>query len=637
MTEKSYTSDDISVLTDREHCRLRTAVYLGDTTENTYVVPIISESGFTTDSFTFIPAVYKAIGEVIDNSLDEFSHLSNQRSKTLNITTDPDKGTYTIVDNGRGVPIDKHTTGKYTPEVVFGSLRSGRNFKSDKAVGVIGQNGVGSSIVNYCSEMFEVDIYRDGKHYQQRFVDGALKASKPKITDKKGTTGTSISFTLDPAVFMNVSIPPALMRNRAMEIAMTNPSVTVKYNGETFKFKNGIADIIKNTETPYGFGEFVVDTDDVHGTVYVLPGSHEDSDERMFTWVNSSFLFDGGRCNTQFINAFMDRAIESVKKVGTAKDGITIAKNDVRAGLTFIADLKMKNPQYDSQAKTRLSGPDLRKEMVAAVDVGWKSFSKSCAEWIRHCYEAAYEKHNHAASRDLTKEHARNKGKKLRIENLMDATSRVRSECKLFIVEGESARAQISDVRDPQTMGAFALTGKINNVYGSSPVQVLKMDKIKDLLLAMGLTPGRPASRSSMNFGQIIISTDADYDGGDIFTILVNLLHQFWPELFDPKYEPVIYRLVAPNVCLTKGNSRVHFPTRDQYEANKHKYKDKGWSVNYFKGLGSMSSEDWTMILFGETDAMIPIIDDGKMDGTLELLFGPDSDKRKQWLQTETN
>lgn len=202
------------------------------------------------------------------------------------------------------------------------------------------------------------------------------------------------------------------------------------------------------------------------------------------------------------------------------------------------------------------------------------------------------------------------------------------------IISHNSAKSQICEVRNPETMAAYALTGKFNNIRGCTPAQVSKMPKVLDLLKVIGLVPGKRAIRSNLNYGKLIISTDADHDGADIFANMVNLIHTFWPELLSKEYEPFVFRLVAPNVCLVKGNQRIHFTTRNEYEKNKSKYKDKGWNVNYYKGLGSMSPDDWNMILSGETDTSIPIVDDGKLDETLELLFGPDADKRKVWLQS---
>ena len=158
------------------------------------------------------------------------------------------------------------------------------------------------------------------------------------------------------------------------------------------------------------------------------------------------------------------------------------------------------------------------------------------------------------------------------------------------------------------------------------------MGKITNLLSAIGLTPGRPTHYLDLRYGKVIIATDSDYDGDDIFTLLVNLMFQFWPELFT-KEHPVVHRLVAPNVCLIKGKKRLHFSTRSMYDKKKNKYK--GWEVQYYKGLGSMERRDWEMILDGSSDTLIPIYDDGDMESTLSLLFSGDAEARKGWLRNE--
>jgi len=293
-----------------------------------------------------------------------------------------------------------------------------------------------------------------------------------------------------------------------------------------------------------------------------------------------------------------------------------------------LATIKLKNPEYDSQAKTRLTGPDLRKEIIAAIDDQWKTFVRKNDSWLQDVLERATLRHHVQANKKAIDEHEKQRRK--RVEGLLDATSRVRSECQILITEGDSASSQISEAREPTTTAAFALTGKINNVYGATPAQVLQMGKITDMLSAIGLTPGKRAIRSDLRYGKIVIATDADYDGDDIFTLLINLFYQFWPELFDKQYEPIVYRLVAPNVCLIKGKQRIHFTKRVEYEAAKDKYK--GYEVKYYKGLGSMDKLDWEMILSGKTDTFIPIIDDGKMRSLLKLLFDNDADARKQWL-----
>lgn len=631
--DKSYTAKDIVSLTDREHVRLRTQIYLGSMHPTVFFLPILSESTLKLEEVVFVPAVYKAIGEIIDNSLDEFSHLTI-KNKHLKIRANPTTGLYVISDNGRGIPIDKKTelVGKtnkevWTPELAIARLRAGRNFTNDKEVGVIGQNGVGAACTNFCSTHFEVNIHRDNQHYNQKFADGANKIGKPTIVGAtQNNTGTEIIFKLDPAVFTNVALPNSLVRNRAIEIALTNPDITVEYNNEKFKFKKGLQEYIDKIASDKIRFKFEVNEENVQGEIHVICNGHTGIDEQMFTWVNSSLLFDGGKCNTQFFNVLFDRVGTELEK-GAKKLKAEVTRNDIRRGLLVLANLKIKNPEYDSQSKTRLTGPDVRKEFINVVDSNWKNFVKSTSTWLNEVLEFAAERHHADENKKAIDEHQKKK-RKLVVPGLLDATSSNRQDCQLLITEGLSAKSQISEARNPATTAAFALTGKINNVWGCTPAQVLKMDKLKELLSIIGLTPGRKADRKSLNYGKLVPATDADFDGDDIFTLLVCMFYQ-WPELFDPKLPPFVYRLVAPNVVAIKGDKRVHFTTRSDYEKAKEKYK--GWTIEYMKGLGSMSKKDWEMVLQG-TDCLIPIVDDGNLGNTLELLFGSSADMRKAWL-----
>jgi len=624
----SYTGKDIKVLTDFEHVRKRTNVYLGNTTVVEAYVPIFGDDGFAIKTMSFIPAVYKAIGEIIDNSVDELTQI-DQSAKKIVIEGSAATGMYSVKDNGRGVPIDVHESGKYTPEVVFGSLRSGRNF-DERETGVIGMNGVGSSCVVACSTTFHTTIYRDGKRYIQKFENGGLKISKPSITTAEAHhPGTEVSFQLDPEVFLKPTIPDQLLQNRGVELAFNNPGFTIECNGAKYKFKNGLEDLLKQ----YGcnFYKFEIDHSNIQGTFFIVQDLYEGLDESIFTWVNSSLLFDGGLINTQFFNAFNDATIEWLKK-DAKKNGCEVTKNDVKRDMLIFGTLKIKEPTYDSQAKTRLTGPNFRNELQAMVAEQYKKFASKNQTWLDAVLERANDRHHSQADKEATKEHKKNLGR--RIPKLQDATSTVRSNCQLLITEGDSAKAKISEARDPVTTAALPLMGKVNNVYGITVAQLLKMEKITNLLAAIGLTPGEKAMRSQLRYGKIVVATDADFDGDDIFTLLVNLFFQFWPELFDKNYEPIVHRLVAPNICLVKGKQRIHFARRDDYEKVKDKYK--GYEVRYYKGLGSMVREDWEMILSGKTDTMIPVIDvDGKMKETLKLLFDDQlADKRKEWLST---
>lgn len=617
----NYSAKDIKVLSDREHVRLRTQVYLGNMHPTEYKIPFFHKDRLEIRTVTFIPSLLKSLNEILDNSWDELIKIQ-KRNKRIEITADPTAGDYTIKDNGRGIPIEMHEIGKYTPEVCLSMLKAGRNFEEGKEAGVQGQNGVGSACVNYCSEVFDVMIHRDGKQYVQVFSDGADIILEPEITKHKAAdSGTTVHFTLDAQVFKDVKLPDEIVRNRAIEMAFSNPELTTVYNNEEFKFATGFSALLNPiSKQNYRFAH------PTFGEFYVVFDLYEGISEQQFSWVNSSPLLDGGICNTQFYNAFVDKVVEHLQPIAK-KQKIEVTSNDVRRNLLIFGNLRIQDPQYDAQSKTRLTGPNLKKDYVQAVEAGWKGFIRQHAKWLELVVERAARRHKGKADKEATD---LLKTKKKYVEGLLDATSKDRQKCKLLICEGLSASGQIGEVRDPETIGSFSLTGKFNNVYGCTIAEVVKMGKLKDLLAAIGLVPGQKATKYNLNFGQIVIATDADYDGGNIFTMLINLFYQFWPELLDPKTSPVVFRMLAPNVCAVKGNKRVHFPTRTEYEKVKDKYK--GWTINYYKGLGSMAKEDWEMLLNGETNTFIPIQDDGMIGTTLELIFGPDADARKEWL-----
>lgn len=624
---KEYTNDDILVLDDIQHVRLRTAVYLGNMNEVTMSVPSFVNNEFKVTEMTFVPAALRAVCEIIDNSVDEFTNAKTPKA-LLSVTFDPNLNKITVADNGRGVPITRHATGPYTPEVVFGSLRSGRNFTGGKEAGVRGMNGVGSSVTNFTSKLFEIDVIRDGKKYRQEFRDGSNMRGEPVITSTASKkTGTQIGFILDEAVYKNEKIPEHLLISILQGVALCNPTVTVEYTNvatgakHKFAYPKGFEDIIKKiADSHYVFREGDLE-------FYVVPGAHTGIDEQVYTWVNSGLLLDGGLCNTQFVNAFCDAAVEACAPLAK-KQKCEVTKNDVRRGLLVIGNIKVSDPEFDSQAKTRLTGPNMRNELKQLVANGWSGFARKNKAWIESVVEYAAFRHHGQRAKDTEKEIAKKSNKP--VPGLLDAVNSRRSQTTVIVTEGLSAASMIENVRDASKIGSFPLTGKMNNVWGCKPGEVLAMPKLTNLLAAVKLIPGKKAIRSELHFGTMDIASDADPDGDAIFTSVVCLLYNFWPELFDPNLPPFVYRLVAPNVCVVKGSKRIHFARRADYEAVKDKYK--GWQVNYYKGLGSMEDEDWKMVL-ENPDCRIPIVEDGSLKATMELLFGNDTEPRKIWLQ----
>jgi DNA gyrase subunit B len=621
---KGYNDTDIVVLSDRDHVRLRPNIMLGSTLPIQVNVPFIEESGFVVDQIEFIPALYKAVGEILDNSMDEFTKI-NRVSNTLIVYAAPDAGVYSVSDNGRGIPLGiNEQTGLPTPQVTLSMLRAGRNFvDAEKEQGVMGANGVGAAITNMCSVWFQVDIRRDKQQYVQEFTDGALSASTPEIVAYEGTdTGTSISFELDPAVFGSIQLPPRLFKQKMKELALCNKTLIVEYNDEQFKYPNGFSDLFE-ADNVFKFSDATVD-------IFIVPVLSGQGGN-VYTWVNSSYLFDGGLINTQLTNAFVDTLHTNLQNLAK-KNKVELNRNDMKNYFNFYVNAKIQAPVYDTQSKTRMVGPDMRRDLLKVFVDNWKVFAKQRAEWISSVFESLAEQYRLANQRKAIKDHKKNINTK-KIPNLRDAVSNDRHKCRLYIVEGLSAASNLTEVRDPMTMGSYPLGGKINVTWNNNVAEVLKMEKISGLLSAIGLIPGNTFNPVDLRYGKLIISTDSDPDGSDIFATVVALLYKFWPDLFNEDH-PYVYRLLAPNVCVvhSKTKKRVYFKDLESFREVSHKYSSN-YDIMYYKGLGSMELEDWEMLISSD-DYLLPIVDtDGSYEIVCDLLFNDtNADNRKIWL-----
>lgn len=631
---KEYTSDDIDVLDSVQYVRLRTHNYFGNTNLHEVNVPIFNDDApIHQQTHSFVPATLKAVEEIIDNCIDEF-HDGEINKPILTIKADCQNGHYIISDNGRGVPIDKHKKmNQHTPEVIFGTLMSGRNFKDDKNTGVRGQNGVGSSCVNFCSTQFNVTVTRDGKKYKQQFSQGSTKRTKPSITSTKSKqTGTEVEFKLDPQVFSDIQLPSEIIESKAIELAMCNPGMKVCLsdingkNKKTYHFTSTDQAMKKYCGSNKFYSFSGPDTN-----IYILADYHDDDTEIVNSWVNSSYLIDGGLCNTQLSNAFFSKLEQTFLKMPEFKGSnskTSIDKRAMKQGLGIFCFVNVTNPTYDAQHKSRLTGPNLRDHFTTVIDNNWNKFRQQAKNNLFEQIKARLtDASRNQKVKEFEKKIKNNKTKS--IKGFLDATGKDRTQCILLITEGMSASSRIKEVRDPTTHGTYELGGKVNNVYGSGVKQLEEMGKYTDLLSVIGLVPGKKADKSKLNFGKIFITTDADTDGDDIFTLLVNMFYQFWPELMDPN-DPILYRLLAPNVVASKNNKRIHFQTQQEFEKQQHKYKN--YQIEYMKGLGGMSEEDWRLMLDNLDQVAIPLPADDKIDQALDLLFSPDVEKRKKWL-----
>jgi DNA gyrase subunit B len=448
MADKNYSAEDIRVLSDREHVRLRTAIYLGSTEESSYEVPIFGKDDIKIKQKHFIPALFKAFNEITDNGIDELTQLK-KKDKKVSVVHDTIHNKFKVCDNGRGVPIDMHPqTGRHTPETVFTELRSGRNFDDDaKDSGVIGTNGVGSSCVAMLSEEFNVLIKRDGKFYEQMYRDGTANIDTPSINTYNGKdTGTCIEFKYDTSLpqFATTKVDPELINNRVVEIALNNPEIELSYVrkqldedgdeeqiSEAYHFKGGMGEYIKHVSDR--FFEFKYESDEFTAKYYVILDKYQGIDEKIFVYVNSSLLFEGGTAAHMFFNTFFTSVGDKLKSE-IKKRKIDLNKNDVRQNLLVIADVKMKNPRYDNQSKTRLISQEIKKHIDKMVMDQIAKFLSTNKDWVDEVLDRAEFRQRISDMAEVKKRQKKKKGK---LAKLIDCYSKDRSMCSIAFSEGD--------------------------------------------------------------------------------------------------------------------------------------------------------------------------------------------------------
>lgn len=622
-------SDNIKKLTPYQHVRLRTSVYYGSTSMHTQPVLSITDNHVSIKEYTWIPAVYTCLREVIDNALDEV--VVKKFGDKININYDHTSMTFTVEDNGRGIPIDWDEDHRmYKATLALSELMAGRNFESRD--NTAGMNGIGASGVNYCSEFFEVEILRDNKRFKQRFTEGSelfdeLQINEPIIRKLVTTkTGTKITFKLSKTVFPNPVLPIEFVKSRIYEIAYCNPNIQITFNNQLIKVKGDISrTLFKNYNTiPIKISPNKDFVSDFYLVTDLLDGGEYDH-----SIVNNIIAFEGGKHVDAFKKFFASGLLSALDKESRRRK-LTPNRNDIFDRLVIFNVTKMKKPDFDSQSKTRLINEDVDTYIKGFFDNEevFKEIVKKHKTWIDEIYARCAARTQKKDDADLAKI-----GRKLmrnKVPKLLDANGKNRQDCILIITEGDSAKGMISAVRDPEVHGALPLRGKILNVRGEPAKVIVENQIIQDLMTSIGCVIGQKAIRNDLRYGKVYLAADQDPDGANITALLINFFYLYWPELFDTKQAPFFYAFQTPFIIQEKGKKRHYW-----YAHNYHEYDPKDWKncpkPTRAKGLGSLEEEDWVHSL--KNPQLIPIVDDGKLSETLDLIFnGSRADDRKQWV-----
>lgn len=628
VTKKTIKPEEVEIddLDAYQQSRIKTEMWLSSRDPHTQTI-LSYEPTLAPKEMTWVPALFTAYREIIDNALDEM--ITHGHGDRLDITYNPKTMTFKISDNGRGIPITNHPK-RNIPQATLALSKpfSGRNFNDETRGASRGTNGVGAAIVNFCSEWFKIDIVRDKKCFHQTFSEGKteLQIQEPLIlpAPPRAATGTTITFKLSKKVFKDMTLPETFIRDRVYEVALCYPKLKVFYNGKQVKSR-GVEKTLFAGQKPI---TFEINDEGFKSTFWLLPKFLDDAGEHSHGLVNAIPVFNGGSHIDTFKRLFYAGMIKALERTSKQKK-LTPNRSDFADGMLIYNITEMNAPAFDSQSKTRLINENVSKIVQVAMDDPdfFKNVAKKNPEWIESVYERCEERTMKRDANDLAK--INKASKKAKVESLIDAVGKDRSKCILYLTEGESAKGGLVNKRNPMQDAVLPLRGKIMNVRGESLKTVATNEALSKIMNSIGLIPGIKADRKKLRYGKVYFTCDADEDGHSIVSLLTNFAFCLWPELFNSNEEPFFYSFETPLVVAQKGKITKYWYADDYQNFEHEKYQ--GWIIRRCKGLAALTEDDWKKSL--ANPKLTPLFDDGELSEALSMLFDPKrADDRKGFM-----
>lgn len=620
------TDQKIEILTDVQHVLLRPGMYIGSTRKETQNFWIVNEDGkLEKQEVAYIPGLFKLFSEILDNAIDE--HVRGHGNR-IDVTVNYEDGTYEIRDYARGIPLEKHKEAKVpTPQVVFTQLRAGSNF-NDEDRKTVGMNGVGASLATVFAEKLIVKVWRRSKLYQQAFTNNMGTIGKPDVgRNTKKDSGTYVMFKPDMKIFTD-HIPIELIRKRCLEITVAFPGLEVHLfevaDGNTkktvYSTKN-FEDFVKRFDTEY----HLIENKKMGMKLAVCHNNATEAFEQ-YSNMNGADTFRGGT----HVDYFKAKVAENLREKVKKEFKLEATNADVAKNLLVVLFQQWNAPQFDGQTKDKFVND--KKEVAEHYDSLFTprkvtSIVSNLPTIKQAVVDMVSIKNDRKEMAELRRAHRKISKKK--VPKLIEASGKDRMKCTLYITEGDSAISNLATVRDSKTMAGIPLRGKVLNVDGMSPKKIVENKEIQALLNSIGLAIGEPASVRNLNYGRIVIATDQDMDGYCIRCLLVNFLYRFWSELFD---QGRVYILETPLYEVIEKNKTTHyFYNKEEFEEFMKGRKSGAYEISYFKGLGSCGKEAWDYMI-NKKPNIVRITNHDKAKKSLKLVFGDDSDARKEWL-----
>ena len=616
---KEYGAEKIRVLEGLEGVRLRPAMYIGSTDKR---------------------GLHHLVYEVVDNAVDEaMGGFCDEISVSIN-----KDGSVTVIDNGRGIPVDPHPVYKVSAlQVVVTKLHAGGKFDKNSYKVSGGLHGVGISVVAALSKLMKVTVKKGGKKYRQEYKIG-VPFTEVKVVGEceKKDTGTEITFWPDTTIFSTTKFDFSTLENRFREIAFLNKGVKIVLSEEEsgkkelFHYEGGVIEFVKYVnKSKEELHKPIYFTKEDSGLVVECAVQYNNTyQENVLSFVNTINTVEGGTHVAGFRTA-LTRAINdyaSKNKLIKEKEE-NLSGDDVREGLTVILSVKVPQPQFEGQTKTKLGNSEIKGIVDSVAMNSLAMFFEEnpvvAKRIVSKCVEA--QKARNAAKK--AKELVRRKnafsvgglpGK------LADCSSNKTELSEIFIVEGDSAGGSAKQARNKEFQAILPLKGKILNVEKANPVKVFSNEEISNLITAIGTGVGEQFDPEKLRYAKVIIMTDADVDGAHIRTLLLTFFFRFTPKLIE---NGNIYIAASPLYRIRKKS--IHYVYSDNELKKLLGEIGTGAEVQRFKGLGEMNPEQlWDTTMNPKTRLLnkVTIDDAAEADSVFSKLMGDDVEPRRQFI-----
>lgn len=618
--QNNYGEEQIQVLEGLEPVRKRPGMYIGSTD---------------------VKGLHHLAIEIVDNSIDEAlaGYCNN-----INVIINAD-GSLTVSDDGRGIPCGIHKKeGVSAVELCLTKLHAGGKFGGGGYKISGGLHGVGLSCVNALSEWLIVEVDQDGKHHYQEYRRG-VPQDRLKVVGTATTTGTKVTFMPDDQIFETCEWEYDRLKSRLREVAYLNKGITInlrderdsRQRNETFCYEGGLAEFVDNynkAKTTIFPAPLYIDRSVKEGQIEIAIQFNDSYNEVIHAYANNINTEEGGAHLEGFKSALTKVINEYGHKMNLLKESEKLSGEDCREGLVAIISVKLENPQFEGQTKTKLGNSEMRTAVARVVGEELATFleenPKEAKELVMKSVVAQRARDAARKARELTRkgvlESASLPGK------LADCSDRDPKNCEIYLVEGDSAGGTAKSGRDRRFQAILPLRGKILNVEKARLSRALENEEIKSMITAFGCGMGADCDVSKLRYDRIICMTDADVDGSHIRILLITFFFRFMRPLIEQGH---VYIAQPPLYRITKNKQEYYAFSDEERDAKLVELGTKGVEVSRYKGLGEMNADQlWETTMNPATRVMLRVTMEDAMeaDQIVSLLMGDDPELRREFI-----